>query len=107
MNAIEQALARTAKRQEREARKTLTLPKIEPVLQKPPVEVPKAKSHDGVVDITVTMPTGSFSFKFVKINAVGNIPPSRQTKEEFRRMFINGFAPLLGTVSEFPADPLK
>lgn len=104
MNAIEQALHRTAKRQEREARKTLTLPAKEiPALVKPPVEVPKAKSHDGVIDITVTMPNGSFSFKFVKINAVGNIPASRQTKEEFRRMFINGFIPLLGTVSEFPS----
>lgn len=101
MNAIEQALARTQKRLERQERKTLALPKDVPEIKEVPVLlVPKEKSDDGVISITITLPTGEFSYKFVKPNIRANMNAGRMTREEFRKAFLNGLAPLVGAVTE-------
>lgn len=100
MDAIQQALARTQKRLERQQRKTLTLPTDVPEKEIPALLVPKEKSEDGVISITVSTPNGEFSYKFVKPNIRANMNLGRMTREEFRKAFINGLSPLLGSVIE-------
>jgi len=100
MNAIEQALARSAKR---EARKVLTIPKKEVI------EVPKEKpkvvptASDAVIRVVVQCPSGTHEFAYIKRNVAANVAPSRMTRNELNKMFLQGFVPLLGHLDEFPS----
>ena len=98
MNAIEQALARTAKR---EARKTLRLER-EPEIAAPvvtPEVVAKEKPRTvGEIRIQVILPEGGFEFSLFKDSIMSNVSRSRLNKIDFSRAIAAGLAPILGAL---------
>jgi hypothetical protein len=102
MNAIEQALARTAKR---EARKTLTLEKpqeqvsVAPVVTPEPPVVTKEKPRTlGEIRVQVILPEGSFEFSLFKDAIMSNVSRSRLNKTDFSRAIAAGLAPIVGAL---------
>lgn len=101
MNQFDAAKLRAEKRQERQAKyeAPVEIPApIEPVAKVPS----KEPSTAAFIDVKVTLPDGSFSFRLMKQAIYQNAHRSRLNKNEFRNRIIEGLRPLLGGVIELP-----
>ena len=97
MDQFEAARIKHLKNQER---KTRVIPQglaqVEPDAETTIPEVPKAKTDDGYIDVTVTLPSGSFSFRLVKKNILQNVPLARLNLPEIKKLIGDGLTPLMG-----------
>lgn len=70
-----------------------------PVPVAAPVSVPVEKrSSDGIVNVTVILPSGNIELKFRKRHILSNAHTSQLTKANFERALCNALEPLLGRV---------
>ena len=101
MNAFEQARQKHAKNLERRTRAQEKDPVI--AAPKPQIAVllaPKERRSDAVISVTVSLPSGEFSFRFLKRDVLSNVPNHRLTRQEFKRAIVDGLVPLMGRVDE-------
>ena len=97
MDAFEKARLKHAKNLERRERYEAPAPVVVSV---PVAEAPKEKESDAVIEVTVKLPNGSLAFRFVKRDVLSNVPNHRLTKNEFRKVLVEGLVPLLGRVDD-------
>jgi hypothetical protein len=96
MNQFEIARQKAEKRLERQTRYQAPA-HVEPFSA--PVEVPK-ESPDGIVEVTVTLPSGVHRFTLLKTNVFANAVQAKLTRQAFVNGVMSGLAPLLGVVKE-------
>jgi hypothetical protein len=101
MNQFEAARQKHARNLERKARvetqEHALLP--ESPIDVSPVESPK-ESPDGIVEVTVTLPSGVQRFTLVKRNVFANAVPAKLTRQALLNCVAKGLEPLLGAVKE-------
>lgn len=101
MNQFDAAKLRAEKRQERQAKYEVPVEIPAPI--EPVAKVPsKEPSTAAFIDVKVTLPDGSFSFRLAKLGVYQNANRSKMNKNEFQNRIIEGLRPLLGSVHEFP-----
>lgn len=66
----------------------------------PPILVPKENLSDAVIEVTVSLPKGSFSLRFVKADVMSNVPMHKVTKGSISNGIQEGLRPIFGTVVE-------
>ena len=95
MDQFEAARQKHLKNKERLARVTQTVV-AEPDAEATIPEVPKEKPKDGYIDVTVTLPSGSFSFRLVKRDILQNVSRARLNLPEIKKLISDGLTPLMG-----------
>jgi hypothetical protein len=96
MNQFEAARQKHAKNLER---RTRVEAQPEAPIAASHIEVPK-ESPDGIVEVTVTLPSGIQRFTLVKRNVFANAVPARLTRQAIINCVVKGLEPLLGVVKE-------
>ena len=97
MDQFEAARLKNQKRLDRLTRYEVKLPEPEPINESVGTIVTEEKpSLDGFVDVTVTLPKGSFSFRLTKKNVMANVPNARLNLNEVKKLVNDGLTPLMG-----------